>query len=202
MLAGIMRLVAEAQNSRSRAQDLASRAAFWLTLVAVALAVVTLIGWGLRQGLTDFTLERVVTVLVVACPHALGLAIPLVIAISTTLSAHAGILVRDRLALEEARHLDVVVFDKTGTLTLGQQGVVEVATAADLESRRALALAAAVEGDSEHAIARAIVAAARSAGVPVAEARAFQALPGLGAQAQVEGTLLQVGGPRLVERSR
>jgi Cu2+-exporting ATPase len=200
MLAGIMRLVAEAQNSRSRAQDLASRAAFWLTLVAVALAVVTLIGWGLRQGLTDFTLERVVTVLVVACPHALGLAIPLVIAISTTLSAHAGILVRDRLALEEARHLDVVVFDKTGTLTLGQQGVVEVATAADLESRRALALAAAVEGDSEHAIARAIVAAARSAGVPVAEARAFQALPGLGARAQVEGTLLQVGGPRLVER--
>jgi Cu2+-exporting ATPase len=202
MLAGIMRLVAEAQNSRSRAQALADRAAYWLTLVAVAGALLTLIGWGVARGLGEFTLERAVTVLVTACPHALGLAIPLVIAISTTLSARSGILVRDRLALEAARNLDVVVFDKTGTLTTGEQGLVDLATAPGTDEATALATAAAVEGDSEHIIARALVAGARQRGLTLPAVRAFQALPGLGVQAEVGQGVFQVGGPRLLERAQ
>jgi Cu2+-exporting ATPase len=129
VLAGIMRLVQEAQTSRTRAQALADRAAFWLTLIAVGAATLALVGWTLARGFDLFALERAVTTLVIACPHALGLAIPLVIAISTTLSARNGILVRERTALEAARNLDVVVFDKTGTLTKGEQGLVDVATA-------------------------------------------------------------------------
>lgn len=197
-LAGIMRLVAEAQNSRSRAQDLANRAAYWLTFVALGVALVTLVGWGLARGLDAYTLERVVTVLVVACPHALGLAIPLVIAISTTISARNGILVRDRLALEEARKLDTVVFDKTGTLTQGEQGLVDVATV-DVTEDEALALAAALEGDSEHIIARALVAAAQQRNLNLPTVTDFTALPGRGVQATVNGRMLQVGGPRLLE---
>lgn len=201
MLAGIMRLVAEAQSSRSRAQALADRAAFWLTLVAVGVAVVSLVVWVLARGLDDFTLERVVSVLVVACPHALGLAIPLVIAISTTLSARNGILVRDRLALEAARYLDVVVFDKTGTLTRGEQGLVAIAAAEGTTEQEALVLAAAVEGDSEHPLARALVSAARERLLDLPTAQAFQALPGRGVQAVVDGRTLQVGGPRLLEQA-
>ncbi|MCL4302110.1 MAG: copper-translocating P-type ATPase [Anaerolineae bacterium] len=201
MLAGIMRLVAEAQSSRSRAQDLADRAAYWLTFVALGVAMVTLIGWILVRGFDTYTLERVVTVLVVACPHALGLAIPLVIAISTTLSARNGILVRDRLALEQARHLDVVVFDKTGTLTKGEQGLVAVATAEGMDEAQALALVAAVERDSEHIIARALVEAAQERGVQVPAATGFQALPGRGVQATMNGRTLQVGGPRMLEHA-
>jgi P-type Cu2+ transporter len=200
MLAGIMRLVAEAQNSRSRAQDLADRAAYWLTFVAIGVAVVTLLGWALARGLDDYTLERVVTVLVVACPHALGLAIPLVIAISTTLSARNGILVRDRLALEQARHLNVIVFDKTGTLTKGEQGLVAIATTDSVDEAEALALVAAVERDSEHIIARALVEAAKARGNQIPIAGGFQALPGRGVQAAVNGRTLQVGGPRLLEQ--
>jgi P-type Cu2+ transporter len=227
-LAGIMRLVAEAQSSRSRAQALADRAAYWLTLIAIGVAAITLVAWALARGFDDYTLERVVTVLVVACPHALGLAIPLVIAISTTLSARNGILVRDRLALEQARNLDVVVFDKTGTLTRGEQGLVGIAIADfrpvlsaveglqtsesakeqqkqsaiyNLQSEmEALALAAAVERDSEHPLARALVAAAERRGIAIPEARDFQAIPGHGAQATIEGRTLLVGGPRLLER--
>ncbi len=200
MLAGIMRLVAEAQSSRSRAQALADRAAYWLTLAAVGVALITLVAWGAARGLDNFTLERVVTVLVVACPHALGLAIPLVIAISTTLSAHNGILVRDRLALEEARNVNVVVFDKTGTLTKGEQGLVAMATALGTDESAALGLAAAVEGDSEHIIARALVAAARERGAPIPPVSDFQALPGHGVQARIAGRTVQVGGPRLLEQ--
>jgi Cu2+-exporting ATPase len=199
-LAGIMRLVAEAQNSRSRAQDLANRAAYWLTFVALGVAALTLIGWVLARGFDAYTLERVVTVLVVACPHALGLAIPLVIAISTTLSARNGILVRDRLALEEARRLSTVVFDKTGTLTKGEQGLVAMLTAGETEDT-ALALAAAIEGDSEHIIARAIVAAAQERGLTLPQVEAFEALPGRGVQASVDGRQFQVGGPRLLEQA-
>jgi Cu2+-exporting ATPase len=228
-LAGIMRLVAEAQGSRSRAQALADRAAAWLTYVAVAVALLTLVAWLLARGFDDYTLERVVTVLVVACPHALGLAIPLVIAISTTLSARNGILVRDRMALEQARDLNVVVFDKTGTLTKGELGLVDMAAAEEPgnatlkmqnepvdgqqsgseDARKSpmlhslfsiLHLAAAVEQDSEHPLARAIVAAARERGVAVPQARDFQALPGHGVQATVDGRALRVGGPRLLER--
>ena len=201
MLAGIMRLVQEAQTSKTRAQALADRAAYWLTLVAVATAIVTLIVWALVRGFDNYTVERVVTTLVVACPHALGLAIPLVIAISTTLSARNGILVRDRMSLENARNINVVVFDKTGTLTIGEQGLVAVATSGALDEQSALALTAAVEGDSEHPIARAFREAAQQRGLKVAAAEDFQALPGRGAQATVAGRRLQVGGPRLLEQA-
>jgi Cu2+-exporting ATPase len=200
-LAGIMKLVAEAQNSRSRAQDLANRAAYWLTWIALGFALVTLIGWGLARGLDSVTLERVVTVLVVACPHALGLAIPLVIAISTTLSARSGILVRDRLALEKARTITTVVFDKTGTLTKGEQGLVELAVADELTADQALAITAAVEADSEHIIAKALVDAARERGLTVPAAQNFTALPGRGVQAAVNGHTYQAGGPRLLEQA-
>ncbi|HEX8598298.1 MAG TPA: heavy metal translocating P-type ATPase [Chloroflexia bacterium] len=199
MLAGIMRLVQEAQTSRTRAQALADRAAYWLTIVAVGVAAVTLVAWILARGFDDYTLERVVTTLVVACPHALGLAIPLVISISTALSARNGILVRDRLALERARNLNVVVFDKTGTLTKGEQGLVGMVTEGIGEDE-ALSQAAAVEGDSEHIIARAIVEAARERGAQVPAAVDFQALPGRGVQAEVGGRLLQVGGPQLLKQ--
>jgi len=199
VLAGIMRLVQEAQTSKTRAQALADRAAYWLTLIAIGVALAALVFWSLARGFDAYTLERVVTTLVVACPHALGLAIPLVIAISTTLSARNGILVRDRLALEQARELDVVVFDKTGTLTRGEQGLVGIAAADGTEEREALALAAALEGDSEHMIARAIRDEAGRAGVEVPRVERFEALPGRGVQAAVDGRVLQVGGPRLLE---
>ncbi|MDQ3930585.1 MAG: heavy metal translocating P-type ATPase [Chloroflexota bacterium] len=219
MLAGIMRLVQEAHTSRTRTQALADRAAYWLTLVAIGVALIALVAWTLAVGFGDYTLERVVTTLVVACPHALGLAIPLVIAISTTLSARNGILVRDRLALEKARNLNVVVFDKTGTLTEGKHGLVGMATVQGISEEEALALAAAVEGDSEHFIARAIVNAAsareqeqhgdpaqhgrhraieQAATATRPQARDFRALPGRGVQAQVGERTLQVGGPRLL----
>jgi P-type Cu2+ transporter len=198
-LAGIMRLVAEAQSSRSRAQALADRAAYWLTIIAIATAVLTLMVWTTARGFDDYTLERVITVLVVACPHALGLAIPLVIAITTTLSARNGILVRDRMALEEARNLTTVVFDKTGTLTKGEQGLVGVVTAGDWSEEEALATAATLEADSEHMIARAIVTAARERGLRLPPLTDFTTIPGQGVQGKIDGHNVQVGGPRLLE---
>lgn len=199
-LAGIMRLVAQAQTSRTRTQALADRAAAWLTYIAIGVAALTLVAWLLARGLDSYTLERVVTVLVVACPHALGLAIPLVTAISTALSARAGILVSDRLALEEARQITTVVFDKTGTLTRGEQGLVDVATTG-IGADEALALAAAAEGDSEHMIARAIVMGAHERGLALPAVQDFRALPGRGIEATVGGRTLQVGGPRLLEQT-
>ena len=198
-LAGIMRLVAQAQSSRSRAQALADRAAFILTLVAVGAGVVTFVVWiVLRPGDPAFAIERLVTVLVIACPHALGLAIPLVIAISTTLGARSGLLVRDRRGLEDARNLTTVVFDKTGTLTKGEFGVVDIATADGLSPDEALRLAAAVESDSEHSIAQGIVRSARDRGISVRAAESFEAIPGKGAKARVDGRVLHIGGPGLV----
>ena len=198
-LSGIMRLVAEAQNSRSRAQDLANRAAFYLTFVAIGVALLTLVGWTIARGFDNYTLERVVTVLVVACPHALGLAIPLVIAISTTLSARNGILVRDRLALEEARSLNMVVFDKTGTLTRGEQGLVGIATTNSIGEDQALAIAAAIEGDSEHIVAQALRSAAQERDARLPVVTDFTSLPGRGVQATVNNRTLKIGGPRLLE---
>ncbi|NUQ20397.1 MAG: copper-translocating P-type ATPase [Gemmatimonadaceae bacterium] len=198
-LAGIMRLVEQAQSSRSRAQALADRAAFILTLVALGAGVVTLIAWlAIRPGEVAWAVERVVTVLVIACPHALGLAIPLVIAISTTIGARNGLLVRDRRGLEEARNVTAVVFDKTGTLTRGEFGVVDVATADGLTADEALGLAAAVEGDSEHTIAQGIVRSATERGVTVERAEGYAALPGVGARATVAGRALYMGGPALL----
>ena len=198
-LAGIMRLVAQAQSSRSRAQALADRAALILTLVALGAGVVTLIVWLIiRPGDVAYAIERVVTVLVIACPHALGLAIPLVIAISTTLGARSGLLVRDRRGLEEARNLTAVVFDKTGTLTLGEHRVVDVATADGTAPDEALRLAAAMEHDSEHPVARAIVASAEERGQRVPSASDFEYMPGRGVRGTVEGRRLSVGGPNLL----
>src|SRR5690349_13382736 len=187
-LAGIMRLVEQAQSSRSRAHALADRAAFGLTIIALGAAAVTLIAWlSLRPGDPAFAIERVVTVLVIACPHALGLAIPLVIAISTTLGAQSGLLVRDRRRLEEARRLDTVVFDKTGTLTRGEHRVVGIRTVEGLGDTEALRLAAAVEQESEHPIGRAIVASAHERGVSVPRATGFEASPGQGVQVTLDG---------------
>jgi P-type Cu2+ transporter len=197
-LAGIMRLVAEAQTSRSRAQALADRAAFLLTVVAIVAAAVTMVAWSLAGREASFVIERIVTVLVIACPHALGLAIPLVVAISTTLGAKNGLLVRDRRGLEEARNLNAVFFDKTGTLTRGEFRVVEITTRAALPGDDALALAAAVEHDSEHTIAQGIVKSAEERRLPVPQAEHFQAVPGRGVQAVVRGRQLRLGGPALL----
>jgi Cu2+-exporting ATPase len=200
-LAGIMRLVREAQASKSRAQDVADRAAMWLFYVAVGAGTVTALAWGLlaaERG-ADFVVERAVTVVVIACPHALGLAVPLVIAISTSLSARSGLLVRNRLALEQAREVDVVVFDKTGTLTRGELGVVGIVTSGGRSDDEVLALAAGLEADSEHALARAIVAEARRRNVTAERVKSFEALKGRGVRGMVDGEEIHLGGPRLLE---
>nr|WP_101297870.1 heavy metal translocating P-type ATPase [Halegenticoccus soli] len=199
-LSGIMRLVEEAQTSKSRTQVLADRAAGWLFYAAVAAAAVTAVAWALAVGLDVALVERVVTVLVIACPHALGLAVPLVVAINTSLAARNGMLVRDRIAMEDARNLDLIVFDKTGTLTRGEQGVVDVATAEGTDEDEALALAAAVEGDSEHMIARAIREAAADRGLTPPDATDFEALKGRGVRAEVNGDAVYVGGPNLLDQ--
>ncbi|OQY82462.1 MAG: copper-translocating P-type ATPase [Chloroflexi bacterium UTCFX4] len=199
MLAGIMRLVKQAEASKSNTQVLADRAAGWLFYIALAVAALTAIAWTIAIGFNVEVISRVATVLVIACPHALGLAIPLVVAISTTLAARNGILVRDRRALEQAREIDTVVFDKTGTLTTGQQGVVGIETIENVTREDALALAAAVEGDSEHLIARAIRSAANKQKLELPQVTNFQALQGRGVQAQVNGETILVGGPRLLE---
>jgi len=198
-LAGIMRLVEQAQRSKSKAQALADRAAFWLTWVALGSGVLTLVAW-LSLGATPaYAVERLVTVLVIACPHALGLAVPLVIAISTTLGARNGLLVRDRRGLEDARNVTTVVFDKTGTLTRGEFGVVTITPAAGVAPDDALLLTAAVEMDSEHPIAQGIVRSARARHLELPRAEGFEALPGRGARARVDGRMLFVGGPALLD---
>jgi P-type Cu2+ transporter len=194
-LAGIQRLVADAQLSKSRAQVLADRAAALLFYVAVGAAVVTVISW-LVADQPDQAVVRTVAVLVIACPHALGLAIPLVIAISTGMAARNGILVKDRLALERMRSIDTVLFDKTGTLTKGSHRVSAV-NAVDGDDDRLLSVAAAVESDSEHPLARAIVSAARERG-EVRSAEGFESMSGRGVQARVNGSEVAVGGPTLV----
>jgi Cu2+-exporting ATPase len=198
-LAGIMRLVAEAQSSKSNTQVLADKAAGWLFYAALAVAVLTGLGWGLSVGLGLYTIQRVVTVLVIACPHALGLAVPLVVAISTSSAAKNGILVRDRLALEAARNIDIVIFDKTGTLTKGEQGVVAIAVAEGWSDEGALTLAAAVEGDSEHIIAQAIRQTAEDRNLTVPKVSDFEAIKGRGVRASVDKHTVHVGGPRLLE---
>ncbi|MDL5362575.1 heavy metal translocating P-type ATPase [Halalkalicoccus sp. NIPERK01] len=213
MLSGIVRLVEEAQESRSRTQVLADRAAGWLFYAALGVAAITAVAWTVAVGFGLAVVERVVTVLVIACPHALGLAVPLVVAINTSMAARNGILVRDRIAMEEARNLDIVVFDKTGTLTRGEQGVVDVATVEDWSEDGLLALMAAAEGDSEHMIAAAIREEADRRALSVPAVRGFEALEGRGVRATVEveavtipengggigdGETIHVGGPNLL----
>lgn len=196
-LAGIQRLVAEAQASSSRAQALADRAAAFLFYFAAGAGVITFIAWTLLGSMPD-AVERTVTVLVIACPHALGLAIPLVIAISTERAARAGVLIKNRMALERMRTVDVVLFDKTGTLTKGEPELKDIAASDGSDRDDVLALAAAAESDSEHPLARAIVAAARERGLPVPQASGFTSLTGRGVRATVDGRTVLVGGPALL----
>ncbi|AEG45647.1 heavy metal translocating P-type ATPase [Isoptericola variabilis] len=200
-LAGIRKLVADAQASSSRAQRIADVAAGWLFWFALGAAAVTAVVWSLL-GLPDAAVVRTVTVLVIACPHALGLAIPLVVSIATERAARAGVLVKDRLALESMRTVDVVLFDKTGTLTRGESAVVDVATTGDLDADAVLALAAAAESDSEHPLARAIVGEAGARGLSVPRAGGFASAPAVGVTATVDGREVRVGGPRLLEERR
>jgi len=198
-LSGIMRLVADAQTSKSRAQHLADRAAQLLTGVAIVAGIVTLIVWQLLGASIDFSIVRVVTVLVIACPHALGLAVPLVVAISTTLGARNGLLVRDRRGLEEARNVDTVIFDKTGTLTLGEFRVVDMVAADGTSEEEALRIAAGVESESEHPLARGIVKTAEDRGLALPSAEGFRALTGKGVAASLDGTEYHLGGPALLK---
>ena len=196
-LAGIQRLVAEAQASSSRAQALADRAAAFLFYFAAGVGVLTFIAWTLLGSLPE-AVTRTVTVLVIACPHALGLAIPLVIAISTERAARAGVLIKNRMALERMRTVDVVLFDKTGTLTKGEPELKDAAAVDGTSREELLALAAAAESDSEHPVARAIVRAARNQGLDIPGASDFTSMTGRGVRASVGGRILQVGGPALL----
>jgi Cu2+-exporting ATPase len=198
-LAGIMRLVEQAQQSSSRTQVLADKAAGWLFYIALGVAVITAIAWTIVLGFNVAVIARVATVLVIACPHALGLAIPLVVAITTSLGARNGILVRDRLALEKSRQINAVIFDKTGTLTEGEFGVVGMHANGGLEENQALALAAAIEADSEHTIARGIRKSAESRQLSLPKVSDFEAIKGKGAHAHFDGGDVYVGGPRLLE---
>ncbi|MEZ3159226.1 heavy metal translocating P-type ATPase [Microbacterium sp. BWT-B31] len=196
-LAGIQRLVADAQSSTSRAQRLADRAAGWLFWFALGAAIVTAIVW-IAIGMPDEAVVRTITVLVIACPHALGLAIPLVVAIATERAARGGVLVKDRLALEAMRTVDAVLFDKTGTLTKGEPVVTAVAGAGSFDADTVLALAAAAEADSEHPLARAIVRAADERGLATPDATGFTSSPAIGVTATIAGATVRVGGGRML----
>ena len=191
-LSQVVEMVRQAQASRSRTQDLADRAALWLTIIALSVGTITLIAWLLLGKVFSFALERMVTVMVITCPHALGLAIPLVVAVSISLAAKRGLLIRNRSAFERARKLDALVFDKTGTLTEGRFGITEVVPLSNLSEEEVLKLAASVESQSEHPIATGIVSGAREKGVTYPAPRNFASLPGKGAQADVDGQRVKV----------
>ncbi|MEE1618499.1 heavy metal translocating P-type ATPase [Brachybacterium sp. J153] len=201
-LAGIRRLVADAQSSSSRAQRIADRAAAWLFWFALGAAVLTALAWTLL-GMPDEAVIRTVTVLVIACPHALGLAIPLVVSLATERAARAGVLVTDRLALEGMRTVDTVLFDKTGTLTRGEPelSAIAVAPGSELDEQTLLGLAAAAESESEHPLAGAIRDRAAADGIAVPAASEVTSTPALGVSAQVDGQEIRVGGPRLLEEA-
>jgi Cu2+-exporting ATPase len=194
-LSQVVETVRQAQESRSRTQDLANRAAAWLTYIALSAGLITLAAWLFLDRAFDFALERMVTVMVITCPHALGLAVPLVVAVSTSLAAGRGLLIRDRAGFERARKLDAVVFDKTGTLTEGRFGVQQVAGFGDVEEDEVLRLAAGLERHSEHPIAQGIVEAAREKEIDIPEASDFENLSGRGAKARVEDRAIRVVSP-------
>ncbi|WGI17349.1 heavy metal translocating P-type ATPase [Methanonatronarchaeum sp. AMET-Sl] len=198
-LAGIMRLVEDARKTKSKTQVLADRAAGWLFYAAVFMAIITGIAWTISIGFGIDVVERVVTVLVIACPHALGLAIPLVVAINTTIAAKNGILIRDRIASEIARDVDIVVFDKTGTLTVGEQRVIEIKTSPKIGEEEALRMMAAVESDSEHMIAKAITKTAKERNIETPSVENFKAIKGKGVKATYENEEVHVGGENLLK---
>jgi len=194
-LAQVIELVRKAQESKSRSQDLANRAALWLTIAALAAGALTLAAWLLAGSPFSFAVERMVTVMVIACPHALGLAVPLVVAVSTALSARSGFLIRDRSAFERARSLQAVVFDKTGTLTEGRFGVTEVVRLGGLDENELLTLAASLESRSEHPIAAGIVRSASERGLPLSTPEDFRAIPGKGARARIGARTVHIVSP-------
>jgi Cu2+-exporting ATPase len=201
-LSQVIELVRRAQETRSRTQDLANRAALWLTLVALGAGTATLAAWLWTGQNFHFALERMVTVMVIACPHALGLAVPLVVAVSTTLAAQSGLLIRDRSAFERARELDAIVFDKTGTLTQGRFGVTDIVAMSLLSESQLLRAAAAVEAQSEHPIAAGIVNAASARGLALPPAQGVHAIPGKGAEGMVNGSRIQVVSPGYLREAR
>ena len=194
-LAQVIEMVRQAQESKSRTQDLANRAAFWLTIIAISVGSATLVTWLLIGKPFDFSLERAVTVMIIACPHALGLAVPLVVAVSTSISAGNGLLIRDRTAFERGRDLDAIVFDKTGTLTEGRFGVTDVITLGERSEEDLLRLAASLESQSEHPIAEGVVRGAQERGISFPPPSEFRAIPGRGAEAVVDGTRLRIVSP-------
>jgi Cu2+-exporting ATPase len=194
-LSQVIEMVRRAQESRSRTQDLANRAALMLTIVALSVGALTLIVWVSLGKEFAFALERTVTVMVIACPHALGLAVPLVVAVSTAISARNGLLIRDRTAFERARNLDAIVFDKTGTLTEGRFGVTDIISVGELSEDELLKLAAGLESQSEHPIAEGVVRGAKERGIAFSAPKEFRAIPGKGAEAVVDGTHLKVVSP-------
>lgn len=194
-LSQVVKMVQEAQQSPSRAQNLADRAALWLTIIAVSAGLLTLAAWLIGGREFVFALERMVTVMVITCPHALGLAIPLVVAVSTAMSAKRGILIRDRAAFEASRLVDTIVFDKTGTLTRGEFGVSEVVALENHEEDEVLRLAAGLESQSEHPIGQGIVAAAKEKELDISTPEEFEAIPGKGAKATVDGKNVKVVSP-------
>jgi len=198
-LSQVISLVKQAQESRSRTQDLANRAAAYLFYVALFVGVVTYAAWFL-YGRPDLALERSITVMVIACPHALGLAIPLVVALSTSITAKTGILIRDRRAFEMVKDVDAVVYDKTGTLTYGRFGVTDVVSLIPVEEL--LKLSSSVEVNSEHIIAKAIVEYTQEKGIDVPHVSDFKAIPGKGAYGVVEGREVYMGGPNLLNELR
>ncbi|MFW6157748.1 MAG: copper-translocating P-type ATPase [Planctomycetota bacterium] len=200
-LAQIVDLVRRAQESRSRSQDLANTAAKWLTGVAITVGLITLAAWLVAGREFVFSLERMVTVMVITCPHALGLAVPLVVAVSTALAAQRGLFIRDRASFERARALGAIVFDKTGTLTSGTFGVTDVVALGERSEDEVLRLAASVESRSEHPIAAGIANAAREKGLDLQSPSSFEAIPGKGAQAKIDGQPLKVVSPAYLEEN-
>jgi len=198
-LAGIQKLVTDAQESSSRAQRLADKAAAWLFWFTLGAAILTAVVWTV-VGMPNDAVVRTITVLVIACPHALGLAIPLVVSIATERAARGGVLIKDRLALESMRTVDAVLFDKTGTLTKGEPTVTAIDPAGGRDKEDVLALAAAAEADSEHPLARAITGAAQARSVAVPQAIDFSSSPAVGVKATVDGEVIEVGGPYLLEK--
>ncbi len=200
-LSQVIEMVRNAQESQSRTQSLADRAAKWLTIIAISVGLATLIAWLLLGRDFVFSLERMVTVMVITCPHALGLAVPLVVAVSTSVSARQGLLIRDRNAFERARNVDAIVFDKTGTLTEGRFGVSQIIPLGDMQEQELLGLAASLESRSEHPIAQGIVQEAEDRRVDTSSPKDFEAIPGKGAQANVDGRNVKVVSPGYLEEN-
>ncbi len=198
----VVELVREASESKSRVQDFADRAAFWLTIIAITAGTVTIVSWLILGKEFVFALERMVTVMVITCPHALGLAIPLVIAVITGLSAQNGLLIRNRTAFENAYNLQTIVFDKTGTLTKGEFGVTDIISFADWSEEDLLRKVASIEINSEHAIAEGIIKKAKEKNLALYKVEKFESISGKGAKAQVEGEEIYIGNKRILEKAK